>query len=130
MHTEEYDEDYEEEQETEYKAILDEEDRLFHHSFWDPDGYARAIDGHARQVSIEDIADTLRMANGAANLFMQQRTVPAHQQRVLAPRFRVPASRSRVPAPGSGSYLRSRVPVPESGTFFRLPGQVISPALK
>ncbi|KAF2545349.1 hypothetical protein F2Q70_00020334 [Brassica cretica] len=50
--------------------------------FRDPYGYARAIDGHALQVSIEDIADILQMANGADNLFMQQYTVPAHQQRV------------------------------------------------
>ncbi|KAF3575230.1 hypothetical protein F2Q69_00058979 [Brassica cretica] len=50
--------------------------------FRDLDGYARAIDGHALQVSIEDIADILQMANGADNLFMQQRTVPAHPQRV------------------------------------------------
>ncbi|KAF3524999.1 hypothetical protein F2Q69_00047202 [Brassica cretica] len=34
MHTEEYDEDYEEEQAIEQKAILDEEDRLLHHSSW------------------------------------------------------------------------------------------------
>ncbi|KAF2554076.1 hypothetical protein F2Q68_00034665 [Brassica cretica] len=45
--------------------------------FRDPDGYARAIDGHALQVSKEDIADILQMANGADNLFMLQRTVPA-----------------------------------------------------
>ena len=50
--------------------------------FRDPDGYARAIDGHALQVSREDIADILQTANGANNLFMQQRTVPAHQKRV------------------------------------------------
>ncbi|KAF3550334.1 hypothetical protein DY000_02006520 [Brassica cretica] len=50
--------------------------------FRDPDGCARAIDEHALQVSGEDIADILQMANGADNLFMQQRTVPAHQQRV------------------------------------------------
>nr|VDD43274.1 unnamed protein product [Brassica oleracea] len=50
--------------------------------FRDPYGYARAIDGHALQVSIEDIADILQMANGADNLFMQQYTVLAHQQRV------------------------------------------------
>ncbi|KAF2552972.1 hypothetical protein F2Q68_00034431 [Brassica cretica] len=43
---------------------------------------------------------------------------------VPAPRVRVSASGSRVPASGS------RVPVPESGTFLRLPGQVISPALR
>ncbi|KAF3589607.1 hypothetical protein F2Q69_00029440 [Brassica cretica] len=34
MHTEEYDEDYEDEQATEYKPILDEEDTLLHHSSW------------------------------------------------------------------------------------------------
>ncbi|KAF2563943.1 hypothetical protein F2Q70_00017551 [Brassica cretica] len=34
MHTEEYDEDYEEERAIEYRAILYEEDRLLHHSSW------------------------------------------------------------------------------------------------
>ncbi|KAF3544854.1 hypothetical protein DY000_02006568 [Brassica cretica] len=34
MHTEEYDEDYEEERAIEQRAILDEEDRLLHHSSW------------------------------------------------------------------------------------------------
>ncbi|KAF3505876.1 hypothetical protein F2Q69_00007087 [Brassica cretica] len=34
MHTEGYDEDYEEERATEQRAILDEEDRLLHHSSW------------------------------------------------------------------------------------------------
>ncbi|KAF3572186.1 hypothetical protein F2Q69_00059019 [Brassica cretica] len=34
MHTEEYDEDYEEERATQYRAILDEEDKLLHHSSW------------------------------------------------------------------------------------------------
>ena len=34
MHTEEYDEDYEEERAIEHRAILDEEDRLLHHSSW------------------------------------------------------------------------------------------------
>ncbi|KAF3556695.1 hypothetical protein F2Q69_00012847 [Brassica cretica] len=32
MHIEEYDEDYKEERATEYRAILDEEDKLLHHS--------------------------------------------------------------------------------------------------
>ena len=32
MHTEEYDEDYEEERAIEQRATLDEEDRLLHHS--------------------------------------------------------------------------------------------------
>ncbi|KAF2537198.1 hypothetical protein F2Q68_00020685 [Brassica cretica] len=189
MHTEEYDEDYEEERAIEYIAILDEEDRPLHHSSWkrnapsidinvstvhdkgdysigswandhhhesyavktavhepgadelcegftyeellnmqrrdeadqhqaeasgertrfshtstepiarqsttnihhrstsvrnhhplDPDGYARAIGGHALQVSREHIADILQMANGADKLFMQQCNSPAHQQ--------------------------------------------------
>ncbi|KAF3536393.1 hypothetical protein F2Q69_00023423 [Brassica cretica] len=44
--------------------------------------YARAIDGHALQISREDIADILQMANGVDNLFVQQCTVLAHQQRV------------------------------------------------
>ncbi|KAF3570058.1 hypothetical protein F2Q69_00059460 [Brassica cretica] len=34
MHTEEYDEDYEEERAIEQRAILDEEDTLLHHSSW------------------------------------------------------------------------------------------------
>ncbi|KAF3536999.1 hypothetical protein F2Q69_00022716 [Brassica cretica] len=34
MHTDEYDEDYEEEQATEYRAILDGEEKLLHHSSW------------------------------------------------------------------------------------------------
>ena len=50
--------------------------------FREPEGYARAMDGHALQVSIEDIANILQMANGAENLFMQQRNTPEHLQRV------------------------------------------------
>ncbi|KAF3587021.1 hypothetical protein F2Q69_00029712 [Brassica cretica] len=34
LHTEEYDEDYEEERAIEYRAILAEEGRLLHHSSW------------------------------------------------------------------------------------------------
>ncbi|KAF2538035.1 hypothetical protein F2Q68_00021133 [Brassica cretica] len=34
MHTDEYDEDYEEERAIEYRAILDEEDKLLHNSSW------------------------------------------------------------------------------------------------
>ena len=34
MHTEEYDEDYEEERARKQSAILDKEDRLLHHSSW------------------------------------------------------------------------------------------------
>ncbi|KAF2550889.1 hypothetical protein F2Q68_00033778 [Brassica cretica] len=47
-----------------------------------PDGYAKAIDGLTLHVSREDIADILQTANGAYNLFMQQRTITEHQQRV------------------------------------------------
>ncbi|KAF3503721.1 hypothetical protein F2Q69_00042367 [Brassica cretica] len=47
--------------------------------FWDPDGYARSMDGHALQISIEDIADILQMANGADNLFMEQHNSPSHR---------------------------------------------------
>ncbi|KAF2593620.1 hypothetical protein F2Q70_00043224 [Brassica cretica] len=52
-----------------------------HHPL-DPYGYARGIDGHALQISRDDIADILQTANGEDNLVMQQRTSPAHQQRV------------------------------------------------
>ncbi|KAF2550084.1 hypothetical protein F2Q68_00033783 [Brassica cretica] len=38
----------------------------------DPDGYAKAMDGHTLHVSREDIAD----------IHMQQRTITEHQQRV------------------------------------------------
>ncbi|KAF3593253.1 hypothetical protein DY000_02021884 [Brassica cretica] len=50
--------------------------------FRDQDGYSIAMDGHALQISREDIAEILQMANGADNLFMQQRNSPAHQQKV------------------------------------------------
>ncbi|KAF3503462.1 hypothetical protein F2Q69_00043098 [Brassica cretica] len=52
-----------------------------HHTL-DPEGYARAIDGHTLKVSREDIADILQLANGAENLFMQQHNMPKHQQLV------------------------------------------------
>ncbi|KAF2540866.1 hypothetical protein F2Q68_00032413 [Brassica cretica] len=41
----------------------------------DPDGHARAMDGRILQVSREDIADILQVANGPDNLFMQQRNI-------------------------------------------------------
>ncbi|KAF3601035.1 hypothetical protein F2Q69_00036600 [Brassica cretica] len=43
IHTEEYDEDYEEEQAADYRAILDEEDKILHHSSWKKN--APSIDG-------------------------------------------------------------------------------------
>ncbi|KAF3557914.1 hypothetical protein F2Q69_00013491 [Brassica cretica] len=42
----------------------------------DPDGYARAMDGRILQVSREDIADILQLANGPDNLIRQQRSIP------------------------------------------------------
>ncbi|KAF2583184.1 hypothetical protein F2Q68_00005142 [Brassica cretica] len=44
--------------------------------FRDPDGHARAMDERILQVSREDIADILQLANGPDNLFMQQRSIP------------------------------------------------------
>ncbi|KAG5410747.1 hypothetical protein IGI04_007066 [Brassica rapa subsp. trilocularis] len=44
--------------------------------FRDPDGNARAIYGKILQVSREDIADILQVANGPDNLFSQQRGTP------------------------------------------------------
>ncbi|KAL0745977.1 hypothetical protein Bca101_101509 [Brassica carinata] len=44
--------------------------------FWDSDGHARAMDGRILQVSREDITYILQVANGADNLFMQQRSIP------------------------------------------------------
>ena len=44
--------------------------------FRDSDGHARAMDGRILQVSREDIADILQLANGPDNLFMQQRSIP------------------------------------------------------
>ncbi|KAF2578222.1 hypothetical protein F2Q68_00005065 [Brassica cretica] len=52
------------------------------HNPLDPYGYAREIVGHVRQVSKEDTADILQMANGVDNLFMQQCTVPTTQKDV------------------------------------------------
>ncbi|KAF3524127.1 hypothetical protein F2Q69_00048895 [Brassica cretica] len=42
----------------------------------DPDGNTCAIDGRILQVSREDIADILQVANGPDNLFSQQRGTP------------------------------------------------------
>ncbi|KAF3494861.1 hypothetical protein DY000_02052552 [Brassica cretica] len=44
--------------------------------FWDPDGYAKAIDGRTLHISREDIADILQTANGADNMFMHHRSNP------------------------------------------------------
>uniref|UniRef100_M4DF65 Uncharacterized protein n=1 Tax=Brassica campestris TaxID=3711 RepID=M4DF65_BRACM len=49
--------------------------------FRDPDGLARAIDGHILNVSREDIADILQTTNGAENLFVHQRNIPEYHQK-------------------------------------------------
>ncbi|KAF3580435.1 hypothetical protein DY000_02031082 [Brassica cretica] len=44
--------------------------------FRDTDGHASAMDGKILQVSREDIADILQLANGPDNLIRQQRNIP------------------------------------------------------
>ncbi|KAF2565466.1 hypothetical protein F2Q68_00025257 [Brassica cretica] len=57
MHTKEYDEDYEKERAIKYKAVLDEEDRLLHHSSWKRNApsidriCSTSIDTHPHQTS-------------------------------------------------------------------------------
>ncbi|KAF3538704.1 hypothetical protein F2Q69_00021624 [Brassica cretica] len=57
MHTKKYDEDYEEERAIEYRAILDEEDRLLHHSSWKMNApsidrtISTSMDTHLHQTS-------------------------------------------------------------------------------
>ena len=57
VHTEEYDEDYEEERAIEYKSILDEADRLLYHSSWKRNApsidrtVSTSIDTHLHQTS-------------------------------------------------------------------------------
>ncbi|KAF3536392.1 hypothetical protein F2Q69_00023422 [Brassica cretica] len=57
MHSEEYDEYYEEERAIEYKAVLDEEDRLLHHSSWKRNAssidrtVSTSIDTHPHQIN-------------------------------------------------------------------------------
>ncbi|KAF2619415.1 hypothetical protein F2Q68_00039329 [Brassica cretica] len=100
MHTEEYDEDYEEERVIEERATLDEEDRLLHHSPWKNkspsiDRYgSTSIDTQPHQPnhlrastengyfpSIDTNVDATRDANGADNVFIHQRNIPKHQQK-------------------------------------------------
>ncbi|KAF3495461.1 hypothetical protein DY000_02052717 [Brassica cretica] len=57
IHTEEYDEDYKEERAIQYRAILDEEDRILHHSSWKRNAssidrtISTSIDTHPYQTS-------------------------------------------------------------------------------
>ncbi|KAF3510325.1 hypothetical protein F2Q69_00006319 [Brassica cretica] len=69
--------------------------------FRDADGHARAMDGRILQVSREDIADILQVANGPDNLFMQQRIIPDTN-------LAVPDEYPRANTIGIGSHLSCR----------------------
>ena len=51
--------------------------------FRDPDGHARAMDGRIVQVSREDIAYIVQLANGVDNLFTQQHNIPDNNPTVI-----------------------------------------------
>ncbi|KAF2551153.1 hypothetical protein F2Q68_00034279 [Brassica cretica] len=82
-----------------YDFLLPDEFGIFR----DQDGHARAMDGRILQVSREDIADILQLANGADNLFMQQRSIPDNVKAV-------PDEYPRATTKGIGSH-RSFTPV-------------------
>ncbi|KAF2620887.1 hypothetical protein F2Q68_00039924 [Brassica cretica] len=67
----------------------------------DSDGHAGAIDGRILQVSREDIADILQVANGPDNLFMQQRNIPDNN-------LAVPDENPRANTTGIGSHQSCR----------------------
>ncbi|KAF2595120.1 hypothetical protein F2Q70_00044578 [Brassica cretica] len=69
--------------------------------FKDQDGHARAMDGRILQVSREDIADILQLANGSNNLFMQQRSIPDNNPAV-------PDEYPRATTTGIGSHQSCR----------------------
>ncbi|KAF2578441.1 hypothetical protein F2Q68_00004258 [Brassica cretica] len=79
----------------------------------DKDGYARAMDGRILQVSREDIADILQLANGADNLFMQQRNIPDNNPAV-------PDEHPRATTTGIGSHQTD-----ESGHGRSVAGEMI-----
>ncbi|KAF3537877.1 hypothetical protein F2Q69_00021613 [Brassica cretica] len=62
-----------------YDFLLPDEFGIFR----DQDGHARAMDGRILQVSREDIADIVQLANGVDNLFTQQRIIPDNNPTVL-----------------------------------------------
>ncbi|KAF2612752.1 hypothetical protein F2Q70_00011149 [Brassica cretica] len=66
-----------------------------------PDGHARAMYGRILQVSKEDIADILHLANGADNLFMQQHNIPDNNPAV-------PDEYPRATTTGIGSHQLCR----------------------
>ncbi|KAF3509458.1 hypothetical protein F2Q69_00006604 [Brassica cretica] len=72
--------------------------------FRDSEGYAKATDGHALQVSREDIAYILQMANGAENIFMKQCNIPEHQQRVANESYNTAGGVDYRPAKVSTAY--------------------------
>ncbi|KAF3524577.1 hypothetical protein F2Q69_00048452 [Brassica cretica] len=57
-------------------AALEKKKRNIPLSNRDQDGHARAMDGRILQVSREDIADIIQLANGVDNLFTQQHSIP------------------------------------------------------
>ncbi|KAF3582249.1 hypothetical protein DY000_02031580 [Brassica cretica] len=67
----------------------------------DQDDHARAMDGRILQVSREDIADIIQLANGADNLFMQQRIIPDNNPAV-------PDGNPRANTTGIGSHQSCR----------------------
>ncbi|CDY08699.1 BnaC03g54830D [Brassica napus] len=79
-----------------YDFLLPDEFGIFR----DSDGHARAMDGRILQVSREDIADILQLANGADNLFMQQRRIPDNNPAV-------PDEYPRATTTGIGSHNRA-----------------------
>ena len=62
-----------------YDFLLPDEFGIFR----DQDGHARAMDGRILQVSREDIANIVQLANGVDNLFTQQRSIPDNNPTVL-----------------------------------------------
>ncbi|KAF3576449.1 hypothetical protein DY000_02030628 [Brassica cretica] len=67
----------------------------------DQDGHARAMDGRILQVSREDIADILQLANGPENLFMQKHSIPDNNPAV-------PDEHPRDTTTGIGSHQSCR----------------------
>ncbi|KAF2584000.1 hypothetical protein F2Q70_00035941 [Brassica cretica] len=80
-----------------YDFLLPDEFGIFR----DQDGHARAIDGRILQVSREDISDILQLADGANNLFMQQRSIPDNNPAV-------PDEHPRATTTGIGSHQTCR----------------------
>ncbi|KAF3486399.1 hypothetical protein F2Q69_00052742 [Brassica cretica] len=92
MHKEKYDEDYEEERAIEYIAILDEEDRLLHHSSWKRNAPSidRIADDHhhesyAVEIEIHELgADELHEGFRYEELLNMQRRDETDQHRAEA----------------------------------------------